>query len=202
MIKIYIGDKPIILSSKIEDNLKFEFETFEYSENKQDILNYIESIEKQEFNSKGLFIYSFDYDKLKEDFFSFYKIIEAAGAVVINEERDILGIFRNGFWDLPKGKIEKNESLEEAAIREVKEETGIKNLIILEYLKETYHTYFDDLRNQRILKKSYWYFMETNDYVLKPQKEEGIEIAKWIDLVDFIDINPIHNNILDVLKFL
>jgi 8-oxo-dGTP pyrophosphatase MutT (NUDIX family) len=202
MIKIYIGDKPIILSSKIEDNLKFEFETVEYNENKEELLNYIESIEKQALNSKGLFIYSTDYEKLKEDFFSFYKLIEAAGAVVINIERDILGIFRNGFWDLPKGKIEKNESLVEAAIREVKEETGIKNLIILEYLKETYHTYFDELRNQRILKKSYWYFMETPDYLLTPQKEEGIEVAKWIDLVDFIDIKPIHNNILDVLKFL
>ena len=202
MIKIYIGDKPIILSSKIEDNLKFELETIEYSENKQDILNYIESIEKQEFNSKGLFIYSSDYEKLRGDFFSFYKIIEAAGAVVINGERDILGIFRNGFWDLPKGKIEKNESLEEAAIREVQEETGIKDLIILEYLKETYHTYFDELKNQRVLKKSYWYFMETTDFNLTPQKEEGIEIAKWIDLVGFIDIKPIHNNILDVLKFL
>ena len=202
MIKIYIGDKPIILSSKIEDNLKFELETIEYNENKEELLVYIESIEKQNLNSKGLFIYSSDYEKLKVDFFSFYKLIEAAGAVVINEERDILGIFRNGFWDLPKGKIEKNESLEEAAIREVQEETGIKNLIILEYLKETYHTYFDDSRNQRILKKSYWYFMETTDFDLIPQKEEGIEVAKWIDLVDFIDINPIHNNILDILKFL
>jgi hypothetical protein len=69
-------------------------------------------------------------------------------------------------------------------------------------LKETYHTYFDELKNQRVLKKSYWYFMETTDFNLTPQKEEGIEIAKWIDLVGFIDIKPIHNNILDVLKFL
>ena len=88
------------------------------------------------------------------DFCSKYKVIEAAGGLVFNEKNKILMIFRNGKWDLPKGKIELGESIEDAAIREVEEECGIDNLKIDNKLINTYHTY--NLNGFNILKKTWF----------------------------------------------
>ena len=68
-------------------------------------------------------------------------MVEAAGGLVFNKDGDILMIFRNGKWDLPKGKLEIGESIEECAIREVEEECGISGLIIEKKIKDTYNIY-------------------------------------------------------------
>lgn len=102
----------------------------------------------------------------------------AGGGKVYNEKNEILFIFRNGHWDLPKGKIEKGEFIEDCAIREVEEETGITGLEITRFLKKTYHVF---RRNREYrLKLTYWFEM-TSDYdgPLTPQLEEGITKAKW-----------------------
>ena len=121
------------------------------------------------YKENSLIIYSEDEKKLREDFFSFYKVMKAAGGLVFNDECKVLSIFRRGFWDLPKGKIEKEESCEDAALREVIEETGVENLKIVRYLTDTYHTYFDSRKNRRVLKHSFWYEMNSSDVNLKPQ---------------------------------
>lgn len=113
-----------------------------------------------------------------EDFCDNYKIIYASGGVVFNNDK-LLMIFRNDFWDLPKGKIELNESESECAVREVEEECGIDKLCVIKFLKYTYHTYVED--NQPILKKTSWYLMSSDfKKKLTPQKSEGISKVIWV----------------------
>src|SRR5690554_5740689 len=97
--------------------------------------------------------------------------MEAAGGVVLRAtdgREEVLLILRNGIWDLPKGKREAGESVPECAIREVSEETGIREVTLAGFIGETYHTYL--LNDLKIDKKTYWYGMEAaGGYVLKPQ---------------------------------
>ncbi|MDL2326378.1 NUDIX domain-containing protein, partial [Bacteroidales bacterium OttesenSCG-928-A14] len=111
--------------------------------------------------------------------FGLYRKIEAAGGIVVNGNGDILMIYRRGFWDFPKGKIEKNETPKEAAIREVAEETGVMSLRISEELNPTYHTYTQDA--EAILKKTHWFVMENDRFEnTKPQIEEDITEIRWV----------------------
>ncbi|MFP5471436.1 MAG: NUDIX hydrolase [Bacteroidia bacterium] len=115
------------------------------------------------------------------NFFADYLFIEAAGGLVLNEKNEILVILRLGKWDLPKGKIEQSEKIDEAAIREVEEECGIDGLKIIKELSPTYHTY--ELKGKSVLKKTHWFLMTTNfSGKLTPQTEENIEDVKWMPL--------------------
>lgn len=106
-----------------------------------------------------------------------FEIIEAAGGLVIKDDK-ILMIFRLGKWDLPKGKIEKNETPEVGAVREVTEECSIK-VRAMEKICHTWHTY--NKNKKKILKKTYWYLMEClDDSEMKAQAEEGIKEVKWM----------------------
>ncbi|MES2286659.1 MAG: NUDIX domain-containing protein [Bacteroidota bacterium] len=113
-------------------------------------------------------------------FSGMFRIIEAAGGLVKNEKGEYLFIFRNGKWDLPKGKIEKGEGIKTAAIREVEEECGISGLSIIRELPPTYHTY--TIEEKAILKRTYWFEMSCDDTsaILVPQIEEGITDVQWI----------------------
>ncbi|MCB0756275.1 MAG: NUDIX hydrolase [Flavobacteriales bacterium] len=118
-----------------------------------------------------------------KNFISSYKLIEAAGGLVQNQNDEWLFIHRNGMWDLPKGKLEKGESIEECAVREVAEECGIDEPTIEKPLSPTYHTY--ELKGKRILKKTYWYLMKSSDTSeLIPQTEEGITEVKWVSTAE------------------
>jgi len=115
-----------------------------------------------------------------EDFCADYSLIEAAGGLVYNDNNQILMILRNKKWDLPKGKLEQNESIKECAIREVEEECGVSGLSILNALEDTYHTY--KLEGKKILKRTYWFTMHTDfKGALMPQTEEGIAEVIWVD---------------------
>jgi len=105
-------------------------------------------------------------------------LIEAAGGIVKNEAGEYLFIYRNDKWDLPKGKIEKDEKVKEAAVREVEEECGIKVSELGRKICKTYHVYIS--REDVVLKKTHWFKMWSDDQTkLKPQKEEGITDARW-----------------------
>ncbi len=115
----------------------------------------------------------------------FFKVINAAGGLVINSKGEFLLINRRGHWDLPKGKCDENESDEMTAIREVSEETGISGLQISRFLTNTYHTY--NLNGQAVLKRTAWFEMLYKDnQPLIPQFQEDIVEAKWIgqDVLD------------------
>lgn len=112
-------------------------------------------------------------------FLSFYKIIEAAGGLVQNADGNFLFIHRLEKWDLPKGKLEKGETVEQGAVREVEEECGISGVQISGHIIDTYHTYL--LKGKRILKRTYWYAMKYHGTEsLIPQGEEGITDAVWL----------------------
>ena len=103
----------------------------------------------------------------------------AAGGVVIIDNQ-FVAIERNGIPDLPKGHIEKGESPEVAALREVEEETGITNLEIIKELPATWHCYLLD--NQWTIKKTSWFLMRTSSGMKNiPQTEEGISKVYLVD---------------------
>jgi 8-oxo-dGTP pyrophosphatase MutT (NUDIX family) len=127
-------------------------------------------------------------------------LIQAGGGLVENEKREILFIFRRGKWDLPKGKLDQGETLEQCALREVEEETGVGQLELIRFLLITEHEYED--RGKLILKESHWWLMKsTGDQPLIPQMEEDITDIRWIDPADF---NIVKQNtypaILEVLR--
>lgn len=111
--------------------------------------------------------------------------VTAAGGVVVRkaasqQEPEVLLIFRRGVWDLPKGKLEDEETVEECAVREVAEEVGLLTLPrIISSLSDTYHEYHED--GVHYGKTTHWYVMElsSDNYDLEPEREEGIEKVKW-----------------------
>jgi 8-oxo-dGTP pyrophosphatase MutT (NUDIX family) len=119
-------------------------------------------------------------DEEWEQFCARHAIVEAAGGLVQNSRDEYLMIFRNGRWDLPKGKRETNESMEQTAIREVQEECGIDRLRLERLLTVTHHAYTQ--HGVEVLKPTHWYAMryEGSESVFTPQTEEGIEAAKFI----------------------
>jgi len=178
---IYFNNKKIILWEKTEeleikvDSLEIE-EPFLHKCNDR-MSNILEVFFKNEKMSEISFEH-YDFDKLFNDFKSHFKYIEAAGGIVRNKKNELLVIHRFGIPDLPKGKIEKNENQKEAAIREVEEECGISNLIVLNESKPSYHIYIHN--NKRILKKTYWFNMKYNGTEsLVPQIDEEITKAEW-----------------------
>jgi 8-oxo-dGTP pyrophosphatase MutT (NUDIX family) len=119
-----------------------------------------------------------DKEKTIEQVESYYTIIKAAGGVVEKDDT-ILLIHRLGKWDLPKGKLEKNESSKVAAVREVLEETGVKAKLVSKVCT-TWHTY--SLNGKGILKRTKWYKMDCiDDSGMKPQHEEDIEHLEWLN---------------------
>ncbi len=118
-------------------------------------------------------------DELWRAFCSLFEYRAAAGGLVQNADNQLLFIKRNGFWDLPKGHLEKGEDSQTGALREVEEECGIGNLHISTLLTTTYHTYFYEERP--VLKATDWYLMTCSGAIkTTPQTEEGITEATWI----------------------
>ncbi len=119
------------------------------------------------------------FEKCKEDFWSKFKVIKAAGGIVGNSKGEVLLIKRNGVWDLPKGKVEPGEQTADAAVREVSEECGIDNIVADKLFDTTYHIY--DTYGFWALKETYWFLMNSDDTNFVPQTEEGIEEVRWAD---------------------
>ena len=128
---------------------------------------------------KQLIVVTPDVDKVWEEFGSLFYPINAAGGRVHNSKGEVLFIYRSGKWDLPKGKIEPNEEVRDAAVREVEEECGISGLTIKHELPSTFHIYTQE--GKEILKRTYWFEMFSDDQrPLVPQQEEGITEVKWL----------------------
>lgn len=120
-----------------------------------------------------------DGENLASAIKNIFRQVPAAGGVVIIDNK-FVAIERNGIPDLPKGHIEKGESPEEAALREVEEETGITDLEIIKELPTTWHCYL--LNDQWTIKKTSWYLMKTASGMKNvPQTEEGISKVYLVD---------------------
>ena len=177
MYKIYLEERFFCLSSQ-PDRLQ-NYCLFHKFHDENDLSNKIHEFLRDP-SKKCINIYSYKIDHLWKSFRSNFSFIEAAGGLATNENNQILFIKRYNKWDLPKGHLEKGETPDQCAKREVTEETGIGPFNILKSLNPTYHIY--TLENSYALKKTYWFAMEfKGDMQPRPQTEEGITEAVWID---------------------
>lgn len=134
-------------------------------------------------------------------FFSDFKLIAAAGGLIINSKGELLMIRRFSKWDLPKGKIEDGEEIEVAAIRECFEETGLQKMSIEKELESSYHIY--EVKDKSLLKRTYWFMMKTDsDCDLIPQLEEGIEEARWMNRDEVIEaLSDTYESLRDLISY-
>lgn len=164
------------------------------------LLNYIDLLEKGSPRVSEVTIFTQDVEKIWADFRGHYLIVEAAGGLVQNMLREWLLIYRREHWDLPKGKIDEGESPAEAALREVREETGLVDVDLGPSLGLTYHTYRAP-DNRRVLKPTHWFRMRTDQLNLTPQTTEDIERAVWMSAEQFFsEKRPVYPNILELLN--
>lgn len=186
MVKIYFDNKPLFLTDdkqKVEDYLhRPETLLMDESESKEvdehSIRAMIQQM-KQDNYETGVFLY-YNTRALLEAFKPMFAVIQAAGGLVHNPKKEILLIYRRQKWDLPKGKLDEGEDLEECAIREIKEETGLKQVAIERPLTTSYHTYTEN--GHEVLKETHWFLMKAKEQKLAPQTEEDIEKAVWVPI--------------------
>jgi len=206
--KIYIDERPIIIcpASKWVEVQKlsggYPHLNFEYLHD--NLTEIIHNFEKNRTQFPGLILSNSNPITILNQFSQIYTPIHAAGGVVLNKQNQVLAIFRKGIWDLPKGKVESQESLEEAAIREVREETGIKEISLDKFITTTYHTYTEGKKGKKIIKHSHWFLMrsDSENTELLGQKEEGIELATWLRIEELQNKIPIYQNIIQVLNLI
>lgn len=200
-IQIYFNNKFIKLSSNDIQNSQNQAikKSYLLNDNK---LNFNKIIDEFLFDpsNDNIKIVSSDLNSLLELFKSKFYYIEAAGGF-IEKDNEILFIHRQGIWDLPKGKLEKGETIKNAAIRECEEECGIKQLSITKQLSSSFHLY--KYKKGFALKQSYWFYMKS-DYSKKltPQIEEDIDEVKWFSKheIETIIINHTYYTIRDVIN--
>jgi len=180
-IKIYFNDKPLFLCDSIDSELepyRHHDDTMFIDEFSTHALkSMIHEMEQQKIHA-GILLHA-NLDALKKAFWKKFSVIQAAGGLVLTSRRETLMIFRRGKWDLPKGKLDPGETIEQCALREVREETGLKDVHANGFLITTYHTYHDS--GKFFLKESHWYQMKTTHASLVPQTEEDITQATWAD---------------------
>lgn len=201
-IKIYFDDKPLFLADRIDPEIE------PYAHHDDAIL--IDEFSNPGLNSMlhemrlekihaGIFKHP-NLEELKKAVWKKFQVIQAAGGIVLNDQQQLLFMFRRGKWDLPKGKLDKGESLEQCAVRETEEETGLKNVALKKHLITTYHTY--DENGKHILKETYWYLLcAPGNQSLTPQAAEQIDIVEWANPGDLSKyLQNTYPSILDVLK--
>lgn len=130
------------------------------------------------------------------------KTVVAAGGLVQNDFGEILIMFRRGVWDMPKGKLDKGESIEQCAVREVEEETGLQNIELGNFIHKTYHQYWDKWTKKELEKETHWYAMHAKGaQTLVPQAEEDITEIVWVKPEDIVNYeNNMHKNIVEVIR--
>ena len=200
-IKIYFGNKPLFLCDEFNEEIN------RYAHHDDAV--FIDEFSNAAVNSMihemrlekvhaGIFYHN-NLEELKKSFWKKFTLIKAAGGLVRNEKEEVLFIFRRGKWDLPKGKLDKGETLDQCAIREVMEETGADNLKLKKLLIITYHTY--DETGKHFLKETHWYEIKSAGLSsLVPQFEEQITELRWANEKEILKLaKNTYPSIIDVL---
>ncbi|MFT3796762.1 NUDIX hydrolase [Flavobacterium sp.] len=173
MYKVFVNDKPLFLTNEIVKETDFQMFLLESID--------IEQLIVKMFSGKisKAYLYYPDEKEILKKLKEKIPVQKAGGGLVYNKHGEVLFIFRNGKWDLPKGGIEKGEEIENTALREVEEETGVSKLTLGRKLQKTYHIF---KRNGRYkLKITHWFEMHTTFAgQLHPQEDEGIEKVAWL----------------------
>ena len=201
-IKIYFDEKPLFLCDEVNEIINeyvhHDDAVFIDELNSHTVKAMIHEMQQQKIHA-GVFFHE-SLEKLRKEFFKKFTFIQAAGGLVTNESGEVLLMFRRGKWDLPKGKLDKGETIEQCAVREVEEETGLKDITVESLLQSTFHTYHEGSRF--ILKESIWYKMTVSgSQKLTPQTEEGIMEIKWVkkdNLKSYFDES--YPSVADVLQ--
>ena len=174
MYKVFVNDKPLFLTNEVAKETDFQLFLLESVDIEQVIIKMFQN------KIQKAYLYYPDEKAILKKVKEKIPVCKAGGGLVYNKAGDVLFIFRNGKWDLPKGGIEKGEEIEDTAIREVEEETGVTNLKITHKLQKTYHIFKRGGKYK--LKVTHWYEMHT-DFAgtPKPQANEGIEKVAWLN---------------------
>ncbi|WP_346882767.1 NUDIX domain-containing protein [uncultured Algibacter sp.] len=174
MYKVFVGDKPIVLTTRVEEENGFK----NYPLKKGNVKKALKRLNKK--SIREVHLIHKNSDMLLEKFLKELPNVVAGGGKVYNAHGDVLFILRNDKWDLPKGKTEGDETIEETALREVAEETGVDGLEITKALETTYHIF---KRNGKYkIKITYWFEMKTTfKGDLYAQEEEGITKVAWLN---------------------
>ena len=172
MYKVFVNDKPLFLTNQIFKETDFQLFLLESVDFKQLIVKYFQN------KIQKAYLYHPDEKEIMKVLKTKIPVNKAGGGLVYNKNGEVLFIFRNGKWDLPKGGTNKGEEIEDTAMREVEEETGVKGLSISKKLQKTYHIF---KRNGVYkLKITHWFEMHsTYDGIPVGQAEEGIEKVEW-----------------------
>lgn len=203
MYKVFFNDSSIVIASEMKkssnNNISYRIDFGSYSAVNQIIYDIEHASESSEY-----LIYNPEILQLWNYFRSRFVEISAAGGLVRNDAGNFLFIKRLGFWDLPKGKIEKNETPASAAVREVEEECGLSGLQIVRQLESTFHIYrspFLNFPDNLVLKETKWFLMSYSvNETPVPQKDEDIEEVRWFALSEF-EI-PLSNTYRSLYEFL
>jgi 8-oxo-dGTP pyrophosphatase MutT (NUDIX family) len=200
MYKVFFNDRVVVLTDDFIRNFQVKYGLFyKYKDvtELKELLSFYWDLKQID----TLFIFHHDIDELRERFRSCFQPVNAAGGLVRNEAGQYLIMKRRGKWDLPKGKVNRNEKLQDAALREVSEETGLTDLKIINPLLATYHSYFID--DDLILKRTSWYEMEFHGFEKPtPEIEEDITEIRWVNKDDLHKITDnTYLAIVDVLKY-
>jgi len=172
MYKVFVNDKPLFLTNEISKETDFQLFLLESIDIEQLIVKMFQN------KIKKAYLYHPDESVIMKTLKAKIPVNKAGGGLVYNKNGEVLFIFRNGKWDLPKGGTEKGELIEATAMREVEEETGVNGLSITNKLQKTYHIF---KRNGKYkLKITHWFEMQsTFEGTPKGQLEEGIEKVVW-----------------------
>ena len=174
MYKVFVNDKPLFLTNEIAKETDFQLFLLESIDFEQVIIKMFQN------KIQKAYLYYPDEKAILKKLKEKIPVCKAGGGLVFNKRGEVLFIFRNGKWDLPKGGIERGEEIEDTAMREVEEETGVDKLAITRKLQKTYHIF---KRNGKYkLKVTHWFEMQSNfDGIPFPQANEGIEKAVWLN---------------------
>jgi 8-oxo-dGTP pyrophosphatase MutT (NUDIX family) len=181
-IKIYFNDKPLFLC----DAMTPEIEAYAHHDDavlidefSHPAVNSMIHEMRLEKIHAGIFVHS-NLEELRKAVWKKFLLVKAGGGLVRNGEGQYLFMLRRGIWDLPKGKLDPGETIEQCAVREVGEETGLQGVQLGAPLLVTYHTY--DENGKHILKETHWFRMHVTDMKgLKPQQAEQITELRWVE---------------------
>ncbi|MCX7987286.1 MAG: NUDIX domain-containing protein [Bacteroidales bacterium] len=195
MYKVFFNDSFLLVTSSLPEAQSVEVKRYE---SPLQLNQWIEIVRNSD-NPVRWALITEQVHQTWDTLFHHLPTVEAAGGVVRNTEGKYLFIYRRKRWDLPKGKMDANETPEQTALREVEEETGLSPLKILNFLTHTYHIYL--LKDRFTIKRTHWFLMQySGSKAPVPQHIEDIERAEWMTVDQFLKVQePVFGTVKDIV---